>query len=575
MRRPNHLVLLIPLMCGSPAAGAEEPPPATQPSAIDKLLDDLARIEPKLLVDRLAALQQQQKQLTEEVAALKARAAQLDADLARINRQIELLDVLVKARSMAPASQPAVAASQPAPAAPPAMAMAARPPMPEGDKPAGPPPVNFADHVLPIINEKCAGCHNPDRARGGLILVNFNDLMQGGSSGKVVEPGSPDASRLYKLVAHQEEPYMPPKQDKLEEAKIEVIRKWIEAGALPDAKAKPMAAKPKPTAKPAVAGAVEMDGPMPADLPAVAPASPLHPPPAVALAASPNADLLAVGGDAQIYFYQAGARKLLGALDFPEGRIEKLAFSGDGTWLLAAGGHTGKSGTAVVFDVETGARKGTFDQHYDAVLAAGVSPDTGLVAVGGTNSKVRVFDAYGKTKAYELTAHNDWIEAIEFSPDGTLLATADRAGGMFVWEADTGREIHNLRGHNGGVSDLSFRADSQRLVSTGEDGTVRLWEMDEGRQTRQWQAHSGVCLSVEFAPDGRLATCGADGQIRLWDQEGKHLRDMPRQDDWVYSVDFSADAKSVVVGTYKGSVAFFETETGKELGTISTAPGGS
>ncbi|MEP0844333.1 MAG: hypothetical protein HRF43_16665 [Phycisphaerae bacterium] len=467
-------------------------------------------------------------------------------------------------------------AKPPGPQPPPAAAMAApsMPPKPEAPQ-AGAPPINYADHILPIINDKCAGCHNPDKSRGGLVLVTYNDLMQGGSSGKVVEPGSPDGSRLYLLVSHKEEPYMPPKADKLDEARLTTIRKWIEGGALPDAKAKPMAMKPKEPPKPQATARSEQDGPMPAHLPAVEIRKPVHPPPAVALAASPNADLLAVGGNGQIAFYQLSTRQLLGVLDFPEGRIEELVFSGDGTWLLAAGGQTGKSGTAVVFDVETGARKGAFDRHYDAVLAAAVSPDTGLVAVGGTNAKVRVFNSYGGSKVYELTAHNDWISALEFSPDGTLLASADRAGGLFVWEADTGREVHNLRGHTGAVKGLCFRADSQMLASAGADGSVRLWDMDEGRQRKQWGAHDGAALSVRFSPDGRLVTSGADGQVRIWNQDGKNLRDLPRQDDWVYRATFSADAKAVVAGTYRGAVAFFETDSGKPIATLSTVPGGS
>ena len=84
--------------------------------------------------------------------------------------------------------------------------------------------ITYEDHVVPIFRDKCFGCHNPDDAKGGLSLSTYSGLMEGGSSGAVVEPGEPDSSRLYLLMAHREKPIMPPKSEKLPEATLEVLR---------------------------------------------------------------------------------------------------------------------------------------------------------------------------------------------------------------------------------------------------------------------------------------------------------------------------------------------------------------
>ncbi|HEY1377373.1 MAG TPA: c-type cytochrome domain-containing protein, partial [Gemmataceae bacterium] len=60
---------------------------------------------------------------------------------------------------------------------------------------AEPAKVNYTDHVLPLLRDKCLGCHNGDKARGGLDASNYVKLMEGGSSGAVVKPGDPDDSR--------------------------------------------------------------------------------------------------------------------------------------------------------------------------------------------------------------------------------------------------------------------------------------------------------------------------------------------------------------------------------------------
>src|SRR5436190_864126 len=79
---------------------------------------------------------------------------------------------------------------------------------------AGPPAkITFDDHIMPLLRDKCLGCHNPDKSRGGLILSNYQKVLQGGSSGEAVKAGDPDGSRLYLMLTHKQEPFMPPKAD--------------------------------------------------------------------------------------------------------------------------------------------------------------------------------------------------------------------------------------------------------------------------------------------------------------------------------------------------------------------------
>src|SRR5205085_414609 len=115
----------------------------------------------------------------------------------------------------------------------------------------------------------------------------------GGGSGKVIVPGSADQSRLYKLVSHQETPHMPPMQSKLEDPKLELIRKWIDAGAPIDKNAKPVASAMRTEGHGAAGGSkvrtadptLDPDtAPMPAGLAKGPIHKPLHPLPASAMA---------------------------------------------------------------------------------------------------------------------------------------------------------------------------------------------------------------------------------------------------------------------------------------------------
>ncbi len=111
---------------------------------------------------------------------------------------------------------------------------------------AGAAKINYQDHALPIFRNSCLGCHNPDKKKGGLDLTSWQAAMNGGSDGAVINPGDAEGSLLYRVIMHEDEPSMPPKRDKLPQAELDMIKKWIIAGALPTASGKPAkSAKPK------------------------------------------------------------------------------------------------------------------------------------------------------------------------------------------------------------------------------------------------------------------------------------------------------------------------------------------
>src|SRR5262249_25593224 len=208
-----------------------------------------------------------------------------------------------------------------------------------------------------------------------------------------------------------------------------------------------------------------------------------------ALAASPWAPLVAVGGQKQVLLYHCDTLELLGVLAFPEGTPHVLKFSRNGSLLLAGGGRGGKSGRVVVWSVAKGERVFEVGDESDAVLAADISPDQTRVALGGPGKVVRVYGTKDGKLLHEGPKHTDWVTAVQSSPDGVLLATGDRAGGLHVWEAFTTREYHTLKGHTAAITGVSWRADGNVVASSSEDSTVALFEMENGNRIRVWGAH--------------------------------------------------------------------------------------
>lgn len=436
------------------------------------------------------------------------------------------------------------------------------------------PKVTYDDQVLPIFREHCLTCHSQDTAKSDLALDNYGATMRGGASGEVIIAGDPDSSRLWNLVTHAEAPEMPPEQDKLPDAKLEVLKAWILGGALEKA-GSVAKIKKKPTIDLKVgAGSGKPEGPvaMPEGLSRQPVVYTGRSSAITAIASSPWAPLVAVAGQKQILLYNSDTAALLGVLPFPEGMAYVLKFSRSGSLLLAGGGQAGKSGLVAVYDVKTGERVFQVGDELDCVLAADINNNHSLIALGGPRRMVRIYSAADGELLFELKKHTDWITALEFSPDGVLLATGDRNGGLFVWEADTAREYQNLAGHAGGITDVSWRLDSNVLASCSEDTTIKLWEMENGQQVKNWGAHGAGALTVDFTHDGRLVSGGRDRQVKIWDQNGAQTIAFEPFSDLAMEATFTHDGARAVGGDWSGEIRLWDVADGKLVAPLPANP---
>ena len=87
--------------------------------------------------------------------------------------------------------------------------------------------------VFSALERKCTFCHNLQNPKGGLDLSSFESIMKGGNSGSIVVVGKPEESLIFTTLngAVGEISKMPLNIPPMEEADIQLISKWIAAGA--------------------------------------------------------------------------------------------------------------------------------------------------------------------------------------------------------------------------------------------------------------------------------------------------------------------------------------------------------
>lgn len=92
----------------------------------------------------------------------------------------------------------------------------------------------FKESVRQVLLDNCVRCHGGEKLRGDLNLTTREGLLAGGQNGEVINLKKADASRLVKLIKHEEKPAMPAKSNRLSDDQIAAITQWIELGAAYD-----------------------------------------------------------------------------------------------------------------------------------------------------------------------------------------------------------------------------------------------------------------------------------------------------------------------------------------------------
>lgn len=434
--------------------------------------------------------------------------------------------------------------------------------------------ITFDDHIKPIFREHCTACHAAGDKASDLALDTYGATLAGGAGGNVVAQGDVLGSRLFALVAHTEQPYMPPDEDPIPKEQQELLRVWIEQGMPENSGSK---IKRSNAAAAAMLGNVSIgkpDGPPPMPEKILREAVVVTDRAAAisAMSASPWAPLFAVGGQEQVSLYHSETGELLGVIPFPEGEPQSLRFTRDGKQLLIGGGQHSVSGCAVLVDIATGERITKVGDELDTVLAADISPDKSRIAVAGPQKIIRIYDSLSGEKLLELEKHTDWIFSLRYSPDGILLASGDRSNGLIVWEADTGTLYGDLTGHQGAVRSVDFRADSNVLVSGSMDGTIKLWDMFESKAIKSWNAHGGGVTSVQYANDGSIASSGRDARIKLWDGGGTLKNEFTGLSEAALEVALTGDATAIAGGDWYGKVQMWPAGDPKTVVPIASNP---
>ena len=234
-------------------------------------------------------------------------------------------------------------------------------------------------------------------------------------------------------------------------------------------------------------------------------------------------------------------------------KVSDVSFDRQGTRIFAAD----EDGNVKVWDSRTGAELAVISGHTAALSAIGISTDGNHLATASHDYSVKLWDIsskkIGKTPLLTL-AHSSSVFSVAFDPKDRILATGGQEGNVILWDIATGDEIRVLRGHADYVTAIAFKPDGTRIATSSWDGTAKVWDSVTGQELFTLGSHTGAVTSIAFSPDGtRIATASEDGTAKLWDAStGEELLTFFEDGSALYDILFSSDGKLLAAGGDSG-----------------------
>ncbi len=193
--------------------------------------------------------------------------------------------------------------------------------------------------------------------------------------------------------------------------------------------------------------------------------------------------------------WKSGRAGLEKVAEVESGRLAAVTLAGD-TLVLSSW-----PSPLAAFDARTAAPRWKLD-----AFACTLSSNGAVLAAGGRDGWLALFDAQTGAPVRTLGALRGQIRALAFSPDGRALAAAADAPGFVVYSIE-GTEKKTFSSRSPARA-LAFSRDGALVAAGGEDGEVSLWELQRTLRLGTLPTLRGPVSVVAFSPDGAWLVSG-------------------------------------------------------------------
>lgn len=225
-----------------------------------------------------------------------------------------------------------------------------------------------------------------------------------------------------------------------------------------------------------------------------------------------------------IAVWEASSRELVALIDGFSIHMHDVAFSPDGTLLVAAFAD----GTLRFISTESWTVARTTQAHSSDAFAISFSHDgTTLASSGlkpsadGVIGEIAFWNVKEGTRRGVVHHHEKEITSLDFDPTGTLLAAGSRDHEVTIWDSDTLTCRTRFKGHAAAVEGVRFSPDGRKLCTSSADTTTKIWNVatlfTKSNHSTKYTKHAGRALWMAFADDGQaIWSIASSGGLHKW-----------------------------------------------------------
>ena len=198
-------------------------------------------------------------------------------------------------------------------------------------------------------------------------------------------------------------------------------------------------------------------------------------------------------------------------------QVTDLEFGPDGMLVVADTG-----GTVAGWDVHDPAADRVQLARVDGATVVAVAAESGLVATGGLDGRIEIWDATSHAKVQTINADSGPLTSLAFSADGRWLASA---GGhkARVWDVTSGERRADFDGARSRLSSVTISDAGTMVGTSAADGSVGIGVIDpdadadgDGDPYRLLvKSHDDSANQVVFLSTGELVSVGDDDVVRI------------------------------------------------------------
>ena len=246
-----------------------------------------------------------------------------------------------------------------------------------------------------------------------------------------------------------------------------------------------------------------------------------------------------------------------------------------------------KTTTPSDFNSRTWKCRHTLTNHSDMIKSIAIHPNGEIFASCSIDRTIKIWNINTGELLHNISGYSSGVTCITFSNNGKILASSSAYPDATIklWDTQTWQVKRTLRSYDWGLLNfltiwsIAMSADGKTIVSGHNfDSTVKVWNAETGEIRHTLRGHPWAVMSVAIAPSGQtIASGGCNSNIKVWNTNtGKELLNLNGfdedlvgltrsflDDNYVYSLAFSPDGRTLASGGYKQPINLWNLNSGE------------